>query len=296
MKKTPPKPASCGSDLCKVIEGWCSDESQNFNKKRDLFHIGADSSDPQHRLEKRKGEEIYNVPGEFGMRVIAVAYPAIGELFGGQGAAHVLRRFFRLILGYCTGPAIQEGNVPPGDNPSGLQGLESEHPIDVSPEFLLQRSRVILLMSLQRQIMARYVASSVGGVLPSGEQAQIPPIPREFFRNQWQATNAQLAARPPVGGPDGIQPDTPNDRVMEGFGTYDWPDPLMAVDRVINNAKGRIFLLRAPVGIGRISELADAATNEDSQPAADELLQSIRVVRCETHKFLSHPLSLIRRA
>lgn len=133
VKKTPPKPLSCGSDLCKVIGGWCDDASQNFNKKRDFPQQGADDSDTQHRLEKRKGEEIYYVPGEVGMRIIAVAYPAIGELFGGLGAAHVLRRFFRLILGYCTGPAIQEGNIPPGDNPGGLQGLESEHPIDVSP-------------------------------------------------------------------------------------------------------------------------------------------------------------------
>jgi chitinase len=67
-----------------------------------------------------------------GIRIIAVAYPAIGELFGVENATQVLRRFFRLILGYCTGPSIQEGTIPPGDSPLGLTGLQAEHPIDVS--------------------------------------------------------------------------------------------------------------------------------------------------------------------
>lgn len=140
--------------------------------------------------------------------------------------------------------------------------------------------------------MARFAASSVGGSLPSGDLAQIPPIPREFFKVQWHAPNAKLAARPPVGGPDGVQPDTPNDRVMEGFGTYDWPNPLMAVDRVINNAKGRIFQLHAPVGIGNVQELARTAAREDNQAAADDLLQAIRVV-CRENLESRSPLLVI---
>lgn len=66
-----------------------------------------------------------------GIRIIALAYPPIAELFGVPNASQILRRFFRLILGYCTGPAIQQGNIPPGNHPPGLNGLQSEHPIDV---------------------------------------------------------------------------------------------------------------------------------------------------------------------
>lgn len=64
------------------------------------------------------------------MLIIAIVYPAIGVLFSSRNAGQILREFFRLILGYCTGPSIQTGNITPGK--TDLTGFQTEHPIDVS--------------------------------------------------------------------------------------------------------------------------------------------------------------------
>lgn len=86
-----------------------------------------------HLLEKRGNAETYYVDlgNNIGIRIIAVAYPGLAEIFGLPGASRVLRRFFRLIAGYCTGPAITEGDVGGGSSPGNLGGLDAEHPIDV---------------------------------------------------------------------------------------------------------------------------------------------------------------------
>ena len=126
--------------------------------------------------------------------------------------------------------------------------------------------------------MARFVQSSASGSLPSGAGSTLPPIRQDFYTHDWDIPNAQLHARPAVGGPNGIQPLTPNDRAMEAFGSTNYPDPFMAVDAQINGAKGRIMNLRDATAIDTITRLANAAVQQDSQGAADELLQAIRVV------------------
>ena len=126
--------------------------------------------------------------------------------------------------------------------------------------------------------MARFVQSSASGSLPSGAGSTLPPIRQDFYTQDWAIPNAQLHARPAVGGPNGIQPLTPNDRAMEAFGSTNYPDPFMAVDAQINGAKGRIMNLRDATAIDTITRLANAAVQQDSQGAADELLQAIRVV------------------
>jgi len=139
--------------------------------------------------------------------------------------------------------------------------------------------------------MVPFAKASASGILPSGEVANIPAIPRSFWKNQWLASNALLAARPAVGGPNGIQPDSPNDRVMEGFGSYNWPEPFLAVDKLINGPKGRVIALHAATAIPIIRNLANTAVQEDTQGAADDLLQSIRVVSCH-----ASDITLIQRA
>ncbi len=130
--------------------------------------------------------------------------------------------------------------------------------------------------------MKGFVQASFSGLLPSGQAANLAAIPRHFYTNQWDVPNSALAARPAVGGPSVAQPVSPNDRVMEGFGSNNWPGPFMAVDAQINGAKGRIMNLRPPTRLETITILANTAVREDSQGAADELLQSIRVVSHQT--------------
>ncbi|KAI9823661.1 MAG: hypothetical protein M1826_007679 [Phylliscum demangeonii] len=280
VQKAPPKPAFCTADLCKLLPGYCpnddDDESANPLTKRALALLDPRDSGSGRALEKRGSDTPYyvNLGNNVGFTIIAIAYPAIAELFGVPSASLVLRRFFRLIAGYCVGPSIQEGTVPPGGRPSGLTGLQTEHPID-------------------RQIMRPFAQASTSGILPSGQIAPVPPIPRSFWKDRWHVPTPALAARPPVGGPQGVQPDTANDRVMEGFGSYDWPYPFLAVDARINGAKGRIMALRVPTAIPVITRLARDAVREDSQPAADALLQAIRV-GFATFEYLNTPHAMLR--
>ena len=64
---------------------------------------------------------------------------------------------------------------------------------------------------------------------------------------------------------------------MECFGSYAWPEPLLPTEAAINAAKGRLMKFHAATGIDTIAKLAKAAVLEDTQAAADLLLQAIRV-------------------
>lgn len=138
VQKAPPKPASCSADLCKLLPGYCPDDnnvgSANGFTKRDLALFDRKTSAESHDLEKRGSGETYyvDIGNNVGIRIIAVAYPAIAELFGLPNGSQILRRFFRLILGYCTGPSILQGDIGAGPHPPNLNGLQAEHIIDVS--------------------------------------------------------------------------------------------------------------------------------------------------------------------
>lgn len=164
--------------------------------------------------------------------------------------------------------------------------MQTEHPIDLGTVIEPQAPFDSTLINIQRQVMARFIQSSGNGNLPSGAFSGLPPIPQLFYTHGWDVPNAQLHARPAVGGPNGVQPLTPNDRAMEAFGSNNFPDPFMAFDSQVNGAKGRIMNLRPATAVTTITNLANAAVQQDSQGAVDELLQSIRSVSTRgTHAF-----------
>lgn len=148
VDKPPPKPAYCTSNnVCKTVPEFCNGGAKSLARRDALGQLERtviqvrQSEEARRRasaaksvLEKRGNAETYYVDlgNNVGIRIIALAYPGLAEIFGLHGGSRVLRRFFRLIAGYCTGPAIQEGRVGPGDNPGGMEGLDAEHPIDVS--------------------------------------------------------------------------------------------------------------------------------------------------------------------
>ena len=172
----------------------------------------------------------------------------------------ILRSYFRLILGYCTGTAVDIVPVPPNADQSDFTGYEAEHPID-------------------RQIMRPFAIATCSGVLPSGQVANIPTLDRQlFWKNQLHEYNGRLAGESAIGGPNGPQPGYVNDRIMESFGSYNYPYPFMAVDEMINGAKGRIMQLQPATAPNEIDTLANNAVQQDTDEAADRLLQAMRIV------------------
>lgn len=94
------------------------------------------SPNPYHHvniLQKRK-DRIYQVllPNGYLLILIAAHYPTMRDIYESSNASQVIRTLFRLISGWCIGPAISTQTIGPGKNPPGLQGLETEHPLDVS--------------------------------------------------------------------------------------------------------------------------------------------------------------------
>ena len=98
------------------------------------MRIGNASSEHAHLLEERGSETTYiaELPNGFYLVIVAALYPEIGRLYNVPNSGQVLRRLFRLIQGWCIGPAIDLEKVPRGSNPPGLGGMQSEHPVDVS--------------------------------------------------------------------------------------------------------------------------------------------------------------------
>ena len=87
-----------------------------------------------------------------------------------------------------------------------------------------------------------------------------------------------LGSAPAVGGPNGAQPSTANDRFMEGFGSVDWPEPLIPTDQQVNGPKGALWSLNDPIEDIEIGSLGERAVRTDNPQDADALLQSVRIV------------------
>lgn len=87
----------------------------------------------------------------------------------------------------------------------------------------------------------------------------------------------QLQNAPAV-GQNGATPSQANNRLMEAFGSTNWPQPLMATDQQINGPKGRLMDLVAPIRISQIRILAARAAASGNAQDTDNLLQSVRIV------------------
>ena len=96
--------------------------------------------DPTKHSKVLGGEDVYTARllNGYLLVIIAVIYPEISRLYQVPNANQVIRQEFRLIPGYCLGPAIQEAPVPPEPNPPGLNGFQTEHPPYVSTPLRLR--------------------------------------------------------------------------------------------------------------------------------------------------------------
>lgn len=93
------------------------------------------SINPAHTnmLQKRK-DRVYQVllDNGFLLILVAAAYPTTREYFESTNGAILLSSAYRLIAGWCIGPAISTQTVPKVPNPPNIDGLDMEHPLDVS--------------------------------------------------------------------------------------------------------------------------------------------------------------------
>ncbi|SMQ53701.1 unnamed protein product [Zymoseptoria tritici ST99CH_3D7] len=261
IKKRPPPAAICAADRCKLVPELCL-ASQDPGGALSARALQADLTPGTwntsvYDLSKRwdnKADYQAHYFGALFIMVVAQAYPPSGELYG---LGEVFRYVWRSVVGICTGQAVNQQVVADGNRPPGTENAQSEHIID-------------------RQIMRRFVEQAAQGTTHDQPESRLPAIGRAWFDYHWHEPNAGLAAQPPVGGPHGLQPATPNDRVMECFGTYDNPRPLLGTDADINGAKGLLMDLRRPVAIDRITRAARVAVRDDTAQATTELLTLVQ--------------------
>ncbi|MCJ1474244.1 hypothetical protein MMC13_002902 [Lambiella insularis] len=261
VQVAPVTPAICSYNLCRD-SGFCTNHGTPgiAANKRDLSSLESESTQSVHLLEKR-GQDHYvaHLPNGINFVIIAIIVDAIGSLFRGRNAGQVLRTQFRLRPGACIGPAIDLIPIPAGPNPPGLNGDQTEHP-------------------LEPQFSVTFFEAATSGLLRGTTP---PPIDLAslnlyYIDSFWNHPLHNLGQYPAIGGPSGATPYTANDRMMGGFGSVDWPEPLMAVDQQINGPKGRMFKLNPPTSEDNLEALAETAVESDQQADADNLLSHIR--------------------
>lgn len=251
----PPKPATCSADLCTEMSGFCpvddDDESADNWVKKDLIpYPDGEYGDNLPSFEKRGKKETFTLNiDQLTLVIIAAAYPSLRDLYGVRYAAQALRSWFRLMTGVCIGPTVDRGNFPGSSVPSKIQlrDLQSEHVID-------------------RQVLKSFVETIITGDLRSGRAFGLPPYSAAQIQSKLHASNSALAARPPVGGPDGARPDTINGRLTEAFGSKKNAFPFMAVDAKINGPKGRIMAGNAAASITEFAVSHERPSQEIQMP------------------------------
>ncbi|KAJ5713915.1 CAZyme family GH18 [Penicillium malachiteum] len=258
VQKAAREPAKCAADLCTLFPGWCPSDSDEISvsyPKRGELNV----------LEKRGGgREKYTVLlAGVTIEVIAAAYPPIGKLFTISRAAQVQRWAFWKSKGYCNGGILSVLSLPTGEVARSLyDGLNTEHAID-------------------RQVITKFIEAVISGTLQSGAQPDgLLPMSATWWANKWKEVNAVLAGLPVVGSDNkGTRLQTPNDRIMEAFGSTYNPHPLLTTDAAINGVKGALMGLGPPFSTKTIEKLANAAVNADTDEAVQEVLTTIQAVR-----------------
>jgi hypothetical protein len=119
----------CSANLCD-IPGVCTPSPLVPPDKRGLV---LDPSHEAHTLLER-GQDHFDAPMPNGLNlfIIAAIVNYISQFYSGPNNGLIIRRQFRLRPGPCVGPAIDVITVVNGLNPPGLQGDETEHPLEVS--------------------------------------------------------------------------------------------------------------------------------------------------------------------
>ncbi|MCJ1456786.1 hypothetical protein MMC28_007151 [Mycoblastus sanguinarius] len=261
VQVAPVTPAICSYNLCRD-SGFCTNDGTPgiAANKRDLSSLESESTQSVHLLEKRGPDHyVAHLPNGIDFVIIAIIVDAIRSLFRGRNAGQVLRTQFRLRPGACIGPAIDLIPIPAGPNPPGLNGDQTEHPRE--PQF-----------------SATFFEAATSGLLrgTTPPPINLAPLNPHYINNFWNHPLHNLGQYPAIGGPSGATPYTANDRMMGGFGSVDWPEPLMAVDQQINGPKGRMFKLNPPTSEDNLEALAETAVESDQQADADNLLSHIR--------------------
>jgi chitinase len=125
------KPATCASDMCEVIPGYCPpidySGGDGLSKRDDV------NGSRKILVERGNSQDYTPPPGGPVVTVKAPGYPGPTKLYTTRLATQAIPLAFRLARQYCFGPAFQISNIPiPAPDSIVRAGLESEHVIDVS--------------------------------------------------------------------------------------------------------------------------------------------------------------------
>lgn len=152
---------------------------------------------------------------------------------------------------------------------------------------------------IQRQLAAKFVYTANHGELPKSKTApssgnsplskKLKPVPDEFFLKAFGEKMLGLEKYPGVGYADqpkgepadpntGFHSDVPMQRMMAAFGSTPYCFPFMALEREVNEAKGRLMKEVRPVAEDHIDGLARQAAKSGTKLDADQLLNNIRMV------------------
>lgn len=118
----------------------------------------------------------------------------------------------------------------------------------------------------------------LGGITGPPTGSGLGQIDSATIDTHWTEPMTALNALPPIGGPNGESPVTANDRFAGGFGSKYFATPLLATQRSLNSAKGRMFKFNAPTDDELVAEQITASIHQDTEQAADEMLTSIQIV------------------
>lgn len=131
--------------------------------------------------------------------------------------------------------------------------------------------------------MARFIEAASTGLLRNRYRQALSAVPSDLLQLYWDHPFPALGRRPAVGGPNGLAPAQPSERMTEAFGSDHYLYPFLPTDVQINGPKGKIMNLNAPVDIRNIGTMARNAVRLDTQRAADDLLSEVRLV-CSRRK------------
>lgn len=243
VKKTPLRKA-----MCTLVDRLDGEDGDN------------DPSDMKRALEPRgQKERIEIIFVGWKMYYIVAGYPPIGDLFRIRLSDLVLKQAIRTAKYLCAKKVMEATPLPEKPATKDLKGLEAEHPWD-------------------KKLQKYFLQNSGEGVLPSGRLSRYGRLPRAFLQDKWDEANAKLAKAGPVGNSKGKSPARPSERFAECFGSRFNPFPFMAVEKGLNNAKGKLFAYQDPVGLNVIRDRSRTAVESDSDADVDAMLSHFQVV------------------
>ncbi|KAJ5426042.1 hypothetical protein N7465_001112 [Penicillium sp. CMV-2018d] len=307
VTKVPVRKATCSTNLCSIIEGYCADDGgeRHFDKRRDLQGIQPHESSHSHghghghsHIHHKRGARSQDLivlepsPNELAKRgtsggikitmaglqvfVRTAAWPSIGKLYETKQGNKLSRTAYGLLPGPCGKRSCRVFDLPDNPTSSDLKGYEAEHPFD-------------------KNLLPKFISDMGNHRLPSGRSAaHLPRIPAEFLVDKLNMINDDLAKRPRVGGDKGTAPATLGLRLAEAFGSNYNRYPFMPTWKQLNIAKGLVMRFKKPVRMSHIRIALSNALHTDTNEDVDALFSLVQMVIPAKYSWSEEKLTILQ--